>query len=224
MSQRHPLRLVLGRHVAPPRFLAFLVLLPLAGLAHFRLFSPHEWKTSLAIGFDVAAGVFLVSLIPLLKESGAHAIRARADANAANRIVVLAVSTLLMGVVMAGIAGELPGARRGQGPAIVALVATLLLIWLFANAVYALHYAHDYYTAHPREPGKDTGGIDFPGGAEPGYADFAYFAFTLGMTFQTSDIAITATHTRSVALLHSFGAFVFNIGVIAFTINALGGS
>ncbi len=29
---------------------------------------------------------------------------------------------------------------------------------------------------------------------------------------------------RQVALLHSFAAFVFNIGVIAFTINVLGGS
>ena len=55
------------------------------------------------------------------------------------------------------------------------------------------------------------------------YKDFAYFAFTLGMTFQTSDVSIRAAKLRHVVLLHSFGAFTFNIGVIAFTINALGG-
>jgi len=138
--------------------------------------------------------------------------------------VVLLVSTLLTLVIMAGIAGELPAARHGDLSSIVQLVATLLLIWLFANSVYALHYAHDYYTTHPEKPAKDCGGLDFPGDGDPGYADFAYFAFTLGMTFQTSDVEMTATRVRMVALLHSFGAFVFNIGVIAFTINALGGS
>ena len=38
-----------------------------------------------------------------------------------------------------------------------------------------------------------------------------------------SDVAIRARKLRHVVLLHSFGAFIFNIGVIAFTINALGG-
>lgn len=103
------------------------------------------------------------------------------------------------------------------------LVATLLLIWLFANSVYALHYAHAFYTAAPDGAGGDQGGIDFPGTAEPSYGDFVYFAFTLGMTFQTSDVDITSGRIRSVALLQSFTAFLFNIGVIAFTINALGG-
>ena len=54
--------------------------------------------------------------------------------------------------------------------------------------------------------------------------DFAYFAFTLGMTFQTSDVSVTARPLRRVVLLHCFGAFIFNIGVIAFAINGLAGS
>jgi len=221
---RHPVRVALGRKIAPPRFLAFLVLLPLATLAHHALLGQDNWPQSLVAGFDLAALVFILSLLPVLRERGAAAIRARADANDANRIVVLTITSLLTLVVMAAIAGELPAARQGEPLAIGQLVLTLLLIWLFANSVYALHYAHDYYTAHPHVAGEDCGGIDFPGSTQPGYTDFAYFAFTLGMTFQTSDIAITATRIRAVALLHSFAAFVFNIGVIAFTINALGGA
>lgn len=224
MTLHRRIHRTIGRHIAPPRFLAFLILFPLAGLAHFQLFRPAEWSRSLALGFDAAAAVFLVSLVPLLRERGADAIRARADTNVANRWVVLAISTLLTLVIMAAIAGELPAARSGDLSSIVQLVLTLLLIWLFANAVYALHYAHDYYTVHPEERGRDRGGIIFPGTAEPGYADFAYFAFTLGMTFQTSDVAITATRIRAVALLHSFGAFLFSMGIIAFTLNALGGA
>ena len=105
----------------------------------------------------------------------------------------------------------------------IKLMATLLLIWLFANSVYMLHYAHAFYLEN-HEQGGDRGGIDFPKTRHPDYWDFAYFSFTLGMTFQTSDTDITSTQVRKIALLHSFAAFVFNIGVIAFTINVLGGS
>ena len=43
------------------------------------------------------------------------------------------------------------------------------------------------------------------------------------MTFQTSDVVISASRIRPVVLLHTFAGFVFNLGVIAFIINALGG-
>lgn len=224
---RHPLRILIGRKIAPPRFLAFLILLPAASLAHHALLHSPHWAKSLALGFDVAAAVFLVSLIPLLRDQHPDAIRSRADANNAGRMMVLSVTSLLTVVIMAAIAGELPSARNGDHIAALQLVGTLMLIWLFANSVYALHYAHDFYTAHPESPAggrDDCGGLDFPGTGQPGYSDFAYFAFTLGMTFQTSDVAITSPRMRGVAILHSFAAFVFNIGVIAFTINALGGS
>jgi uncharacterized membrane protein len=113
-------------------------------------------------------------------------------------------------------------ARSGDLVALAKLVGTLLAIWLFANSIYALHYAHAYYTKAP-DTGGDAAGLDFPGTKTPFYGDFAYFAFTLAMTFQTSDVAITSRALRHVALLHCFTAFVFNIGVIAFAINALGG-
>ena len=119
--------------------------------------------------------------------------------------------------------GELAEVHKGDLFAAVKLVATLLLIWLFANSVYALHYAHAFYSHDPKT-GGDSAGIDFPGTKTPSYSDFCYFAFTLGMTFQTSDVEISAPAIRQVALLHSFAAFIFNIGVIAFTINVLGGS
>jgi uncharacterized membrane protein len=221
---RHPVRLYLGRRIAPPRFLAFLVLLPLATWA-LRALLGSDWTASLALGFDIAAALFLLSLLPLVLRHEAEAIRCRADANAANRVVVLVISSVLTLVIMAAIAGELTGARSGQLASVIVLVATLVLIWLFANSVYALHYAHEFYTPEPGGQGpRDRGGLDFPGTPEPGYRDFAYFAFTLGMTFQTSDVAITASRIRAVAVLHSFAAFVFNIGVIAFTINVLGGA
>jgi uncharacterized membrane protein len=210
----------LGRRLAPPRFLIFLGLLIAGFFAHRAVFAAG-WAEAAALAFDLAAAVFLVSLVPLLGESGPAVIRRHADANDTNRVLVLGITGLVAVVVMAAIAGELPGARGGDLASVAKLVITLLLIWLFTNCVYALHYAHDYYAARPE--GGDCGGIDFPGTPQPAYSDFIYFALTLGMTFQTSDTDITSRRVRNVALFHSFTAFLFNIGVIAFTINALGG-
>lgn len=212
----------LGQRIAPPRFVLFLVLLVAAFFVWRALFGGHGVADSLAMAFDFAALAFLASLWPLMAECDADAMRRHSSENDANRVWVLGITSVLTLVVMAAIAGELPQASKGDTGSMIKLVATLMLTWLFANSVYALHYAHEFY-ARGGAPGSDAGGLDFPGTRQPDYLDFAYFAFTLGMTFQTSDTQITGRAIRRIATLHSFAAFVFNIGVIAFTINALGG-
>lgn len=212
----------LGNWIAPARFLMFLALLPLGFLTYLQLFPGAEWKDAAAMAFDFAAACFLVSLIPILRQSSADAMRLHSASNDANRVIVLVITTVLTLVIMASISGELNGAKTGDSIAMAKLIGTLLLIWLFANTIYTLHYAHAFYAAG-EGPGKDRGGLDFPGTKAPDYLDFAYFSFTLGMTFQTSDVAITQPRIRHIAVLHCFAGFVFNLGVIAFTINALGG-
>ncbi|MGX7894036.1 DUF1345 domain-containing protein [Tsuneonella sp. HG222] len=213
----------IGNRVMPVRFLVFLVVGIAAWFAWRALVPPDDWRDGTAMAFDTAALVFLVSLAPLLGKCSAPDMRRHAAANDAGRLLILFLTSLLTVVVMAAITSELDGAKGGDWLAIGKLVATLLLIWAFANSVYALHYAHAFY-AKGEDRGGDAAGIDFPGTKTPDYWDFAYFAFTLGMTFQTSDVAVTAQGIRKVVLLHCFAAFVFNIGVIAFTINVLGGA
>lgn len=211
----------LGNRLAPPRFIAFALLLPLgAGLWNW-LNPAAAWQDALAMGFDFAATLFLLSLLPLLRHFSVAEMRRHADENDANRTLIVVISTLLALVVMAAISGELAAARGGDQTAMIKLLLTLVLAWLFANSSYALHYAHEYYFGTGKA-GEHRGGINFPGTSNPGYSDFAYFAFTLGMTFQTSDVAITAPSIRRLVLVQSLASFVFNIGVIAFTINALG--
>jgi uncharacterized membrane protein len=100
----------------------------------------------------------------------------------------------------------------------ILIVGTLIVAWLFSNTVYALHYAHLAY----RTPSEGCTGLEFPDTRLPVYWDFVYFAFTLGMTFQTSDVTIDSQHIRRIVTLHCLAAFFFNIGVLAFTINVLG--
>lgn len=216
----------IGGWLAPPRFVLFLTLL-VGGTAGWHALG-HGLADAIDLGFDGAAVVFLVSLLPLLLVRGDTAsMRRQAVRNDANRLLVLSITTLLTVVIMAAIAGELPhvahpGPGGGHG-ALIKLIGTLVLTWLFANVVYALHYAHLFYTAGD-VPGEDICGLDFPGHEDPDYLDFVYFAFTLGMTFQTADVNITGRAIRRIAVLHGFAAFVYNIGVIAFTINAIGGA
>ncbi|MEO6388026.1 MAG: DUF1345 domain-containing protein [Croceibacterium sp.] len=212
----------IGNRLFPLRFLVFLALLPVFYFGIRAILPMENWKDGAALAFDGAALMFLVTLVPLFRQCDAAAIRKHAAANDANRVLVLVITSLLTMVVMVAITGEMAGAKQGDALSIGKLVGTLLLIWAFANSVYTMHYAHAFYSAEPKH-GGDVGGLDFPGTKTPDYSDFAYFAFTLGMTFQTSDVDITTSPVRRIALLHCFAAFVFNIGVIAFTINVLGG-
>jgi uncharacterized membrane protein len=207
----------IGNRIAPPRFILFLALLIPGGT--FAAFH-WGWRIGVMSGFDLAAAVFLASLWPLFR-ADVPGIRARAAANDANRALLLAVTAIVSFAVLTAIGAEL---QKGEPPTTVTkgvIVGTLVLAWLFSNMVYALHYAHLFYR-RDRHGGGDSGGLDFSGTGKPCYSDFVYFAFTLGMTFQTSDTAVTTPGMRRIVTCHCFAAFVFNLGVLAFTINVLG--
>lgn len=209
-----PLLKRLGSTIAPPRFLLFLAALVAALAALIPAMGPAR---GIMAGFDIASILFLAALAPLLRSKAAD-MRDHARRNDANRGWLLAISILVSLVILVSVASEM---SQMKSPLTVALViATLVLCWLFSNTVWALHYAHLFYVG--AEDGGDSGGLDFPETAEPDYWDFIYFSFTLGMTFQTSDVSVTATGMRQPVIVQSFAAFVFNIGVLAFSINVLG--
>ena len=75
----------------------------------------------------------------------------------------------------------------------------------------------------PRAAARTWAGCNSPTPQSPIIGDFIYFAWCLGMTFQTSDVSIATRPMRRAVTFHCLAAFVFNLGIIAFTINALGG-
>ena len=212
----------IGTRIAPPRFILFCGVLGAGLAALVPVMGPARGTLA---AFDGAAIIFLIAVAPLFGKDVA-AMRDHARDNDANRALLLAISVLVSLVVLAAVFSEMRG--RASASTITLVVATLALAWLFSNIVYTLHYAHLYYSAGDDDDDddgtgrRDRGGIDFPGDGEPNYWDFAYFAFTIGMTFQTSDVEITATGIRRTATGHGLAAFVFNIGVLAFSINVLG--
>jgi uncharacterized membrane protein len=93
-------------------------------------------------------------------------------------------------------------------------VLSVVLSWALVNTVYAFKYARLYYFGEP-----DAGGIDFKQDQPPTYADFAYLAFTLGMSFAVSDTEPMATRIRRVALGHALLSYGFGTGVLAVAVN-----
>jgi uncharacterized membrane protein len=137
------------------------------------------------------------------------------DSRAAADLVLVAASVaslLGVGLVLLKAAGE-SGATRVLTTSTA--VATVALSWLAVHTVFTLRYAHLYYL--------DGGGINFHGDQAPDYGDFAYVAFTLGMTYQVSDSDLTSKRIRSAALRHALVSYVLGIAVIAITINVIAG-
>jgi uncharacterized membrane protein len=93
-------------------------------------------------------------------------------------------------------------------------VVSVALSWALVNTVYAFKYARLYYLDEP-----DDAGIDFKQEDAPTYSDFAYLAFTVGMSFAVSETEPTATRIRRVALGHALLSYAFGTGVLAVAIN-----
>ncbi|UAK26438.1 DUF1345 domain-containing protein [Sphingomonas nostoxanthinifaciens] len=212
------MKLRLGNRIAPVRFITFVVLMA-GGL--FLLIPPLGWREGTMAAFDVAALVFLAACAPLLRYE-AEGMREAAKRNDANRALLLVITGAVSIVVLVAVASELAQKGSPRPTAVILIVATLVLCWLFSNIVYTLHYAHLFYSDDAQ--GNDSGGVTFPGTKEPDYWDFIYLATCLGMTFQTSDMNICSGRMRRIVTGHCLLAFVFNLGILAFTINSLGGS
>jgi uncharacterized membrane protein len=130
---------------------------------------------------------------------------------------------VLLGAAIASLAAvgaELFGAGSAPGnlkyiEAALALVS-VFVSWTLVHTVFTLKYARLYYTGTP-------GGIDFNGSGLPDYPDFAYLAFTIGMTFQVSDTNIKTKLIRRTALRHAWLSFPLGAVIIAACINLVSG-
>lgn len=99
----------------------------------------------------------------------------------------------------------------------------MILSWAMVHTIFTVRYAHIYYADHKKDGSKHAGGLNFPDEEHPDFIDFAYYSFVIGMTFQVSDVSISAKRFRRMTLLHSLLAFVFNTVIVALTVNVIAG-
>jgi uncharacterized membrane protein len=102
-------------------------------------------------------------------------------------------------------------------------MAALAASWLFIQTIFAFRYAHRYY--HEEKRGEPEGpGLLFPGGLDPDYFDFLYYAHVVGMTSQVSDVQVTSREMRRLTLVHGVLSFGFNMLILALSINVVAGA
>jgi uncharacterized membrane protein len=141
----------------------------------------------------------------------------------------LALSLFAATASLIVIASEMPLVKNAVGleqvARVVFVIFTIVVSWAFIHTMFAMHYAHDYYMdADLSVPSpSESQRLIFPGGEMPKYGDFLYFSFTIGMTFQVSDVQIADAEMRRVALLHGVTSFLYSTGILALAINLVAG-
>jgi uncharacterized membrane protein len=178
------------------------------------------WQASLLAAFDASAFVFVAAAWIGVYRLDGEATRDKANGEDSSAAVVGTVVVLTCVVALVAELLGLVKAEQIDGGAkatvIVLSVLAAVVGWATVHTVYALHYARVYYD-------EDTRGIDFNGDDHPDYLDFAYFAITVGMTYQVSDTDISDRRIRRVVLRHALVSFLFGTVIIGTTINVMGG-
>lgn len=205
----------------------------LIGLAVYALLlfvAGLSWRLRFISAWDVGASCTLAALFIGLRRSPPEAMKRNALRQDAGKwaVLVLALVAATAGLVV--IAAEMPLVKNASGAEQVARVVfviyTIVVSWAFIHTIFALHYAHDYYAdADLSASGHNLGSqrLIFPGEQKPSYGDFLYFSFTIGMTFQVSDVQIADSEIRRVALLHGATSFFYSTGILALMINLVAG-
>ena len=181
---------------------------------------PGSWQLGTLAGWDVAAGVYVAwTWATIWRQDPAATARLalREDPGRATADALLLVASVasVLAVALAITAGRAggPGARDLRAALAVASVA---LSWTVVQTVFTSHYARLYYS-------RPVGGIDFNQEAPPRYSDFAYLAFTVGMTFQVSDTDLKTAALRAVALRQALLSYLLGAVILATTINLVAG-
>jgi uncharacterized membrane protein len=178
-----------------------------------------SWSVAALGASDIAALVYVVWVWVTVRGADPAATRRRARTEDASRVAAESVLVgagagaarlLAVGFTLAQ-AGDAGPPDRGLLTALA--VASVALAWTAVHTVHTLRYARLYYSS-------PEGGIDFHD-EPPAYADFAYLALTIGMTFQVSDTDLMVKGVRRVALRHALVSYVYGTVIVAITVSTV---
>jgi uncharacterized membrane protein len=181
------------------------------------------WGLAVTGGWNAASLAFLLTTWPVIiraDSSRAPQLAAREDETEASARALL-VGASVASLLGAGYAVHLAAQHSGAPRVLLAGVAvlTVVLSWTVINTVYTLRYADEHFRSKP-------GGIAFGTDDDqqhPGYRDFAYVAFTIGMTYQVSDTTLRNPRIRRTVLAHALLSYVFGVVIVAGSVNLISG-
>ena len=209
----------LGWHApALRRLLIAAVVGVVSGLA---LATVLPWRLALLGAWNATAFTFLLSVAPIILGADGGRTQRIAIREDMNRDVARLLLLTASGASLVAVGFTLGLARHQGGAERVLLVTmaafTLVVSWTVVNTVFTLHYARLYYLGA-------ADGIDFGYATRPpDYRDFAYLAFTIGMTYQVSDTMLRDRGIRRTVLVHAFLSYVFGVVIVAAGVNVVAG-
>ncbi|WP_291928743.1 DUF1345 domain-containing protein [Chitinophaga sp.] len=205
-----------------------LVSLALTGVAFAALFfsgvNIHPLITYVML-WDVFALSYITTGWIVFYNRSVNEIRTWARVDDGSRIfvsfsVVIAAFASLVIVLLLMLSKDITGGSYLYLPV---AITGMLASWTMVHTTLTFHYANLYYDDDTEDITKHAGGLEFPSEKWPDYLDFAYFSFVIGMTFQVSDVEISARAIRRTALAHGLLSFALNTFVVALTINLIAG-
>jgi uncharacterized membrane protein len=215
----------LGHNASALRRVEVAVLIGVLVAGALSLVPSVQWEVALLGGWDASSILFLVTVWHVIGRADAATTRRKAmsedETRATSRLVLLvaSVASLFAVAFLLGAAGRAGG---GQQVLYVAVsVLTVVLSWTVVNTLYLLRYADLYYASTAAAAAIDFG-TAAPADA-PDYRDFAYIAFTIGMTYQVSDTTLRDRRIRREVLHHALMSYVFGVVIVAATVNLVSG-
>ena len=176
------------------------------------------WQAASLLGWDgavilFATRVWVTILVMNPTQCSEHAISEDPSRAIADSVVLVAAVANLASVGLILVkAAHATGGTKAYFLAIGVL--SVVLAWGVVHTIFTLRYARIYYS-------DSDGGINFNQHAAPDYSDFAYVAFTIGMTFQVSDTNLTSKRIRRAALRHALISYLFGAVIVGLIINVV---
>jgi uncharacterized membrane protein len=180
------------------------------------------WATRSVAAWDLAVLVLVCEGWFVILRSDPQRARERAVAEDPGRAALLAVAfgasvTSLVAAVVVITQAQIVAPDAPSWLRIMLGLMAIIGAWTLLHTAFTLHYARLYYA----DPDM-TESLEFRGGP-PDDADFAYFAFGIGMTFQVPDVTVTTRQMRRVVLFHQLISFAYNTAILGLIVNLLAG-
>ncbi len=173
------------------------------------------WKYAALVGWDALAGSLAAWTWVSVSRMDAASTTAHANREDPSQPIsdILLLDASLASLIAVAVVLVAANSAHGSSRWLLAglAAASVALSWLLIHTLFTLRYARLYH--------RGDGGISFNQRDPPRYLDFAYLAFTIGMTFQVSDTNIESSAIRATALRHALLSYLFGAVILATTVN-----
>jgi uncharacterized membrane protein len=216
-------RNLIFRFVDPKRRLTIASLI---AIVVYVLTFPLETGLRISLAYDVAVASFLALHAYRINRITAQDIENYyQDREPSNRYVVM-TAVVFSSLSMAGV-GFMTDISKNWTPLhrnlhTASSLLAILLSWILLHVFYAFYYAHRYYDVDEGDAARPLRkGLSFPTDEPPDYWDFLYYAFTIAMCFQTSDVTVRSRSMRRITLFHAVTSFLYVTAILGLVINIL---